>query len=73
MRVLKPGGRLVIEEPDLNRLVVKMIAIAEKVALMRSHFYYPDEIRDMVAAHGLAVSVETDGRFAAWVVADKKE
>jgi hypothetical protein len=48
-----------------------MVALAEKVALMRSRFYYPLEIRDMVAAHGLAAYVETDGRFAAWVVADK--
>ncbi len=56
VRVLKPGGRMVIEEPDFNRFVVKMIAFAEKVALMQSHFYYPAEIGEMVAAHGLAVS-----------------
>ena len=71
VRILKPGGRLVIEEPDLNRFAVKMIAVAEKVALMRSHFYYPNEIRDMVAAHGIPAFVETDGRFAAWIIADK--
>jgi demethylmenaquinone methyltransferase/2-methoxy-6-polyprenyl-1,4-benzoquinol methylase len=71
VRVLKPGGRLVIEEPDLNRFAVKMIALAEKVALMQSHFYYPDEIREMVAAHGLQAQIVSDGRFAAWVVADK--
>jgi len=71
VRILKPGGRLVIEEPDLNRFVVKMIAIAEKVALMRSHFFYPSAIRDMIAAHGLSVQIETDGRFAAWIIADK--
>ncbi len=70
-RVLKPGGRLVIEEPDLNRFVVKLIAVAEKVALMRSRFYYPSEIRDMMAGHGLSVRIETDGRFAAWIIADK--
>jgi demethylmenaquinone methyltransferase/2-methoxy-6-polyprenyl-1,4-benzoquinol methylase len=71
VRVLKPGGRLLIEEPDLNRYGVKLIAIAEKLALMRSRFYYPHEICDMVAAHGLPAFVETDGRFAAWIVADK--
>jgi demethylmenaquinone methyltransferase/2-methoxy-6-polyprenyl-1,4-benzoquinol methylase len=71
VRVLKPGGRLVIEEPDLNRLAVKMIAVAEKVALMRSHFYYPHEIQDMIMAQGLPAFVETDGQFAAWVIADK--
>jgi demethylmenaquinone methyltransferase/2-methoxy-6-polyprenyl-1,4-benzoquinol methylase len=71
VRVLKPGGRLVIEEPDLHRFAVKMVAVAEKVALMRSRFYYPQEIREMVAAHGLPAFVETDDHFAAWVVADK--
>lgn len=71
VRVLKPGGRLVIEEPDLSRFAVKMIAAAEKVALMRSRFYYPYEIRDMVAAHGLPAFVQTDGQFATWVIADK--
>jgi demethylmenaquinone methyltransferase/2-methoxy-6-polyprenyl-1,4-benzoquinol methylase len=71
VRLLKPGGRLLIEEPDLNRFAVKMIAIAEKMLLMRSHFFYPSEIRDMMAAHGLSVQIETDGRFVAWVIADK--
>jgi ubiquinone/menaquinone biosynthesis C-methylase UbiE len=70
-RVLKPGGWLVIEEPDLNRLVVKLVALAEKVALMRSRFYYPADIREMARAQGLWARVETDGRFAAWVVAKK--
>lgn len=72
VRVLKPGGRLVIEEPDLHRFSVKLVAIAEKVALMRSKFYTPEAIRDMVAAHGLQTSIETDGRFAAWIIADKE-
>ncbi len=73
VRVLKPNGRLVIEEPDLHKLVVKFVAIAEKVALMRSKFYAPEAIRDMVAAHGLRTEIQTDGRFAAWVIADKKD
>ena len=37
-RILQPGGCIVIEEPDIDTLAVKMIAIAEKAALMRSHF-----------------------------------
>ena len=71
VRVLRPGGRLVIEEPDLNRLVVKLVAIAEKAALMRSRFYYPHEIGRMVAARGLQPHIEGDGHFTAWVLADK--
>lgn len=71
VRVLKPGGRLVIEEPDLQKLVVKFVALAEKVALMRSKFYYPAEIQHMIAIHGLTTRIERDGRFAAWIIADK--
>jgi SAM-dependent methyltransferase len=44
LRVLKPGGRLVIEEPDIRHFPVKLIAIAEKLALMRSHFLSPHRI-----------------------------
>lgn len=71
VRVLRPGGRLVVEEPDLNRLPVRLVAIAEKMALMRSRFFYPHEIGRMVAACGLQPRIEGDGRFAAWIVADK--
>ncbi len=71
IRVLKPGGRLVIEEPDINHVGVKLVALAEKLLLMGSHFYAPAEIRDMVSAHGLPARIETDGTFAAWIVADK--
>jgi ubiquinone/menaquinone biosynthesis C-methylase UbiE len=71
LRVLKPGGRLLIEEPDINRFGVKLAALAEKLALMRSHFLAPSEIRDIIAAQGLSAAIENDGRFAAWVVVDK--
>ncbi|MCJ7718232.1 MAG: class I SAM-dependent methyltransferase, partial [Anaerolineales bacterium] len=37
-RVLKPGGKIIIEEPDINSRAVKLVALAEKLALMRSHF-----------------------------------
>lgn len=71
IRVLKPGGRLVIEEPDLNRFAVKLVAVAEKVALMRSRFYYPKQIADMIQSHGLRPQLHQNGQFAAWISADK--
>ncbi|MBL8063740.1 MAG: class I SAM-dependent methyltransferase, partial [Anaerolineales bacterium] len=43
-RVLKPGGVLVIEEPDIRAFGVKLIALAEKLLLMRSHFLAPNAI-----------------------------
>ncbi len=47
-RILKPGGSLVIEEPDIRKFVVKLIALAEKITLMRSHFLAPAEIASTI-------------------------
>lgn len=69
-RVLRPGGRIVVEEPDLNRLAVKFVALAEKLALMRSRFLYPHEIGRELAAHNLQTRIETSGHTA-WVIAEK--
>jgi ubiquinone/menaquinone biosynthesis C-methylase UbiE len=69
LRVLKLGGRLVIEEPDIARGAVKLVALAERLALMGSSFSAPAEICAMAVAHG--ARVVGDGGFAAWVVAEK--
>jgi len=71
LRVLKPGGRLVIEEPDINRFAVKFVALAERLALMRSHFFAPTDICAMVVAYGAPARIESDHGFAAWVLAEK--
>jgi ubiquinone/menaquinone biosynthesis C-methylase UbiE len=68
-RVLKPGGRLVIEEPDLRTCAVKLIAIAEKLALMRSHFLAPPQIAALFPS-GAKVRFETED-YTAWVIAEK--
>ncbi len=69
-RILAPGGRLVIEEPDLRTFGVKLLALAEKAALMRSHFLTPPQIADLLRFPDARVLIETSG-FNAWVVADK--
>lgn len=69
-RVLKPGGRLVIEEPDVRTLIVKAVALAEKLALMRSHFLSPPRIAALFPFPDASVQIERDG-FNAWVVVDK--
>lgn len=69
-RLIKPGGRIVIEEPDIRSFGVKLIALGEKLALMRSHFLAPSRIASLFpfdAAHG---RIETDGHTA-WVIIDK--
>jgi ubiquinone/menaquinone biosynthesis C-methylase UbiE len=71
LRVLKKGGTLVIEEPDLSHFRVKMIALIEKLALMRSHFYYPADIKAMAEVNGASARIETDDIITAWVVITK--
>jgi len=68
-RVLKPGGRLVIEEPDLRTFPVKLIALAEKLALMRSHFLAPEQIVALFPSN-VNVRVESEDQTA-WVIAEK--
>ncbi len=68
-RVLKPGGRLVIEEPDLRTFAVKLIAVAEKLALMRSHFLSPPQIASLLPP-AAQVKVEAE-EHTAWVIAEK--
>ncbi|MCJ7824850.1 MAG: class I SAM-dependent methyltransferase [Anaerolineales bacterium] len=69
-RVLAPGGRLVIEEPDIDRFAVKLIAIGEKLAFMRSHFVRAERIAARLAEMGADAAVERENH-AAWVIADK--
>jgi demethylmenaquinone methyltransferase/2-methoxy-6-polyprenyl-1,4-benzoquinol methylase len=73
IRVLRPEGRLVIEEPDRNRLIVKILVVAEKMAFMRSRIHRMTEILDMVTAEGMTACIERGHGFASWVVADKKK
>jgi ubiquinone/menaquinone biosynthesis C-methylase UbiE len=68
-RVLKVGGRLVIEEPDVRRFAVKLIAVAEKLALMRSHFLSPAQIERLFPT-GAKVRIESEDNTA-WVIAEK--
>jgi demethylmenaquinone methyltransferase/2-methoxy-6-polyprenyl-1,4-benzoquinol methylase len=71
LRVLKPDGRLVIAEPDLYHKGVRLLGLAEKILLMRSHFYTPQKIREMIVSCGCSAKIENDGRYTAWVVAEK--
>jgi demethylmenaquinone methyltransferase/2-methoxy-6-polyprenyl-1,4-benzoquinol methylase len=71
LRVLKPGGRMVIEEPDFTHNGVKVLALIEKMLLMRSHFHTPEEIQRMFISHSVAAHIERDNRYTAWIIADK--
>lgn len=69
-RVLEPGGRIVIEEPDIRQYPVKLVALAEKVALMRSHFINPERIAGYFKELNAVVNVYVE-EHNAWVTVDK--
>ena len=68
LRVLKPGGKIIIEEPDINTFAVKLIALAEKLLLMRSHFLSPLQIASLFPAGSTNIFSEDS---SAWVVITK--
>jgi demethylmenaquinone methyltransferase/2-methoxy-6-polyprenyl-1,4-benzoquinol methylase len=68
-RVLKVGGRLVIEEPDVRQFAVKLIAVAEKLALMRSHFLAPSQIAGLFPPEAKVQFESQD--HTAWVIVEK--
>ncbi len=69
-RVLRPGGRIVIEEPDIRSYAVKLVALFEKLALMRSRFHTPDQIARLFSFPGAHTRIEIENHNA-WVVVDK--
>ena len=69
-RVLMPGGRLVIEEPDIRRFPVKLVALAEKLTLFRSHFVPAEQIASHLDTFGAHTIVHRDGHTV-WVIGDK--
>ncbi len=70
-RVLAPGGRILIEEPDVRSFPAKVVAVVEKLLLMRSHLLSPHQIQGLFAYHDAQVRIEGE-EFIAWVIVDKK-
>lgn len=69
-RVTKIGGRIIIEEPDIRHPLVWLVAVAEKLALMRSHFIAPPKIREIFAAKKSRSAIFQQG-YSSWIVIDK--
>ncbi len=59
-RVLAPGGRLVILEPNIARWPVRLVALGEKLLLMRSRFFTAAALAALVGSQaGAQVAVDT--------------
>lgn len=70
LRVCAPGGRVVVEEPDITRPWVWAIAAFERLALMRSRFVRGETIARRLEQHGARASVHRQDA-AVWIVAQK--
>jgi demethylmenaquinone methyltransferase/2-methoxy-6-polyprenyl-1,4-benzoquinol methylase len=71
-RVVKTGGKIVIEEPDIRHILVKVVALVEKALLMRSKFINPVRIANLLNDSDATVDIINDG-YTAWVVLEKTE
>ncbi len=69
-RVLKPGGRIVIEEPNHHHWVVKIVAWAEKAFLMRSHFLNPRQITELFQSTNSFMTIHEEG-YTGWITIHK--
>ncbi len=72
VRVVAPGGRLVVQDMNIQRLPVKLVALGERLLLMGSRFYSAEGFRRLFADPGGRVSVETEGAFDLFAVIIKK-
>jgi ubiquinone/menaquinone biosynthesis C-methylase UbiE len=69
-RVLKPGGRIVIEEPDISTISVKILSLVERMLWMRSYFIKPERIAGYFQYSNAAINIQQSGSTA-WIVIDK--
>lgn len=71
-RVTGSGGKIIIEEPDINHFLVKLVALGEKLLLMRSHFLSPQAIAGM-SRFNEAASVKIVRKSGiAWIIISKE-
>lgn len=69
-RVLAPGGILVILEPDILKFPVKLLALFEKLALMRSHFLNANQMVHLFSSNSRRIQVKTIS-YNVYLIAEK--
>ena len=57
-RLLVTGGKLLIIEPDIKQFAIKLIALGEKLLLMRSHFLSGEQIAGIFNQERARVEVQ---------------
>jgi ubiquinone/menaquinone biosynthesis C-methylase UbiE len=59
-RILVPGGRILIVEPDIRKFSARLIGLGEKLLLMHSHFLTVEGIKSLFTFPGGKVEVHFD-------------
>ncbi len=70
-RVLAPGGRIIIEEPDITHPLGRLLPWLERLLLMRSRFLTAEEIQTCFP-QALHWTVERQG-IRMWVIVEKPD
>lgn len=64
LNVLKPGGIFILEEPDIRKFPVKLIAVMEKMLFMRSHFIKPEVVKKWIDPKDFSAKlIEEDNNY----------
>lgn len=64
LHVLKPGGLFILEEPDIRKFSVKLIALMEKLLFMRSHFLKPEVVLTWIDTKNFTINlIEEDNNY----------
>ena len=72
MRVLKPGGRLLIEEQDIERHPIKLVQFLERRVGLHSRFLTLEEIRALFHSTSHTLELMTGDFFAFRVLVHKR-
>lgn len=71
-RLLKPGGILVLIEPNILKFGVKLIALGEKLLLMRSRFLNGDDIASLFSDQDCSLRTEYL-EHNVWIIVKKND
>ncbi len=61
LRVLEPGGRLVVDEPDIRQPVVKLAGLLERLLRVRSRFFSLTDMVRIFTTSGAHITDSEDG------------
>lgn len=71
-RVLRPGGKLFIQDYDVARLPVRLLAFGERAMMSKGRFFRPQDLKALLASGRLTLVAETRDGLAYTVVVEKR-